>query len=254
MKTFKKISFLTIGLAALLLASNGCKNKEDETPEIKKGDIHMHFKYTVNGQDLQIGQVYEINGTAVSFEFANFYLGKIVFHPEQGSHISLGDQYLLVTPDRHEHSTTQLDAGHYHKVEFIIGVDDKENDQTETDFTNRSPDDPLAMQNPSMHWGWNGGYKYIRIDGMTDTDADGTPDTPLGYHLGNFDMFDFIQNYSFDLHHEIVEGKNVIEFEFDLAKLFTGIDLSTQTDTHVFNDVELAKIFHANLGNAITLL
>ena len=162
--------------------------------------------------------------------------------------------YILVKPEKTQHQITDLDAGRYSTVQFFVGIDDKENDQSEDDFTSRASGDPLAMDNPSMHWGWNGGYKYIRIDGMTDTDGDGTPETPLAFHLGNFEMFELITNFQFPIQNDFEGGSNSLEFEVDLAKLFTEIDLSTQTDTHVFNNVDLAKAFHANLSNAIISL
>ncbi|MEE9371878.1 MAG: MbnP family protein [Saprospiraceae bacterium] len=249
----KPLNTLTIVviLTTLLLLINSCGN--DDEPEVKQGDVEFRFNYTVNGQPLDLGQIYNVNGTAVSFKFANFYIGNIVFNPQQGAEVSLNDKFLLVTPDLTTSSVGKIDEGSY-SVRFSLGVNDAENDQSETDFLSRATDDPLAMKNPSMHWGWNGGYKYIRVDGLSDTDGDGTPETPLAFHLGNFDMFEFISNFDYNLNSDIKEGNNIIEFEFDLAKLFIEIDISTQTDTHVFNDVDLAKIYQGNLSKAIDLL
>ncbi|MBK7304311.1 MAG: hypothetical protein IPI90_13940 [Saprospiraceae bacterium] len=29
-----------------------------------------------------------------------------------------------------------------------------------------SVDSPLAFQDPSMHWGWTSGYRFIALEGM----------------------------------------------------------------------------------------
>jgi len=249
--SFSKFSILLcLSLFVVCLTFSACK-EEPITADVK-GAVAIQFNYTVDGQALSIGDVVQINGTAVSFEYANFYVGGIVFHPEEGDHVALTDQYMYVNPTENKADLTELDAGHYQMIQFFVGVDDTKNSQTETDFTSRDASDPLGMQNPSMHWGWNGGYKYIRIDGMVDSTGDGTPDTPLAFHLGNFDTYEFLTEFSFTLHDDIKEGTNILEFDLDMAKLFTSIDLVTDPSTHVFNDVELAKTFHANLANAIT--
>lgn len=244
MKNFKKSLLIVLPLLFLGIQSCG-----DDTPGI--ANLEFHFNYTVNGQPFSLGQVYEINGTAVSFEYANFYVGGMVLHPETGDHIKLEEEYLLVTPAETHFSITEVNSGHYHKIQFFVGIDDKENDQSEDDFTSRASSDPLGMHSPSMHWGWLGGYKYIRVDGMTDTDGDGTPETPLAFHLGNNEMHEFISNFEFE-HTDLMAGENQLQFEFDIAKLFAGMDLKTEYRTHVANNFELAVKYQENLTSAIT--
>lgn len=251
MQNLKKLVSTLLLLPAFLLVFQACK--KDETPEIKQGDIHFQFNYTVDGEAFNTGQNYMINGVAVNFEFAHFYIGGIKFHPEDGEHIAVEDTYFLVTPDNNEFHVATLDEGHYHMANFVVGVEDVENAQTEADFTSRSASDPLGMQTPSMHWGWNGGYRYIRIDGMVDTDGDGEPESSLAFHLGNFDAFDFLSNQSLEIQKDLAEGNNHVNFKFDLAKLFAGIDLKTEHSTHVFNNEDLAKRFHTNLATAFSV-
>lgn len=247
MKNLKNQLIALITLPFLLVGIYSCG---EDSPGI--ANIEFHFNYTVNGQPFSLGQVYEINGTAVSFEYANLYIGGMVLHPETGEQIKLEDEYLLVTPSETRFPITKVDAGRFQKIQFFVGIDDRENDQSEDDFTSRASSDPLGMHSPSMHWGWLGGYKYIRVDGMTDTDGDGTPETPLAFHLGNNEMHEFISNYEFQ-QTDLVAGDNNLQFEFDLAKLFAGMDLKTEFRTHVANNFDLAVRYQQNLTNAITL-
>jgi hypothetical protein len=247
MKPFK-VLFLSILATTLLFTS--CDNDDDE-PQIEDGTVNMMFEYKVGDEPLDMTKVYEINGTAVRFDLANFYVGGITFKPEHGDDaepVTVDGKYLLVTPDAGAQQVTDLPAGHWHEVAFHVGVDATTNSQTEEDFTSRSSDDPLALQDPPMHWNWNAGYRFVRIDGAVDTDGDGTPETDMAFHLGTDQMF---TNLEYTIHKDIEEGDNMIHFIFDLEKAFEGIDLSTQFTTHTNNNIDLAKQLQNNLSAAI---
>ena len=96
----------------------------------------------------KLGDTYDINGTAVSFEIVKFYAAGINFHPEEGDHVKFDDLYLLVDPAEGHHEVGELSKGHYTMLNFKVGVLPEENDQTENDFTSRESDDPLSAQNP----------------------------------------------------------------------------------------------------------
>ena len=117
--------------------------------------------------------------------------------------------------------------------------------------TNRVDPDPLAEQLPSMHWSWNSGYKFIRIDGSVDTDGDGVPETGLQYHLGNNDRratIQFLGQVNLD------KGNNDLEFEFDIAKMFTDIDIATHFSFHTTpTEADIADTFVNNLADALSL-
>lgn len=254
MKFLKPFLVLSIFATGILLTTTGC---DDENPEPTPGNVEFQFNYKVNGEDFTAGNVYTINGTAVSFSQANFYVGGIEMNPEQGDPVMVEGKHLLVTPSRQQHEVTELDAGQYTNMKFFLGVGLEENNQSELDFTNRSSDDPLAAQDPSMAWPWGAGYKFVRVDGMVDTDGDGTPDSSMQFHLGDPDPTDndpkFRRDLEFTFQQNIESGDNTIEFDIDLAQLFNDIDLSTQYITHVGDNIDLANAFFANLDRAFTV-
>lgn len=247
MNTFKLFCFALLSATLLFTA---CDN-DDEDPQIEDGTASMMFEYKVGEESLDLSKVYEINGTAVQFSLANFYVGGITFKPEEGTDetpVSVDGKYLLVSPEAGAQEVATLKAGHWHEVEFFIGVGPEENSQTEEDFTSRDADDPLALQDPPMHWNWNSGYRFVRIDGMVDTDGDSTPDANMEFHLGTDQMR---TELSYVIHKDIVEGNNMVHFKFDLEKAFENIDLSTEYVTHTGDHLELAKKLQGNLANAI---
>ncbi|MEZ4984038.1 MAG: MbnP family protein [Saprospiraceae bacterium] len=112
-----------------------------------------------------------------------------------------------------------MDKGHYHMAKFFVGVSDEDNDQTTEDFDARPSNDPLARQTDlPMHWNWNSGYIFLRIDAMVDLDGDNTPETAMQYHLGKNS---FRRDVSIALHKDVDADKQTLAFNFDVAKLFT---------------------------------
>ncbi|HMQ46945.1 MAG TPA: hypothetical protein PKA00_05600 [Saprospiraceae bacterium] len=247
MKNFKFLFLAFLALPALVIT--GCKN-EDDTPSETNTEVSFEFGYTVNDGDFQVGQVYTIGGTAVQIDVLNFYVGGIELHPEEGEHTHVEGKYLLVKPDVDEYEVTEVKSGHYHEIKFFVGVAPEENSQTEEDFTSRNADDPLAIQDPTMHWSWNSGYKFLRIDGKVDTDGDGTPETPMAMHLGNDDM---LKNLEFPAHHDIEGDHTHLHFHFNINELLDGIDLSTDYSTHTGDNLPLATKLRDNLSKALGL-
>ncbi len=252
MNYLKSPLFFFALLVAFGLTFTACDDDEDTTttPTTSMTELAMEVDYKVGDQEFTPGEVYQINGTAVSFDIAHFYVGGITLMPEEGDAISLDDKYLLVKPGEGEYVLAEVESGHYEMINFFVGVDPTTNSQSEADFTSRPSDDPLGMQDPSMHWGWNSGYRFIRIDGQVDTDGDGTPETLMQFHTGTND---FLNNFTFEMHKDIEGDHAHMELEVDFEKLFEGIDLSTEYITHVADHLELAQKFNANVPNAISM-
>lgn len=236
--------FLLLLAAPALLTFTGCS----EDDPLDAAVAEFHFDYLVNGQAFNPNTVYDVNGTAVRFDVANFYVGGIALMTDEGDRVEFTDKYLLVTPDNVHQPVGEVDPGHYHMVTFFIGVDPVTNSQTESDFTNRPADDPLAEQVPRMHWNWNSGYRFLRIDGEVDTDGDGTPDQAMEFHLGRDE---YLKTLQFMSHRDFKTGANMLEFTLDLARLFDGIDLATNYSMHTTPDeAGTATIFTDNFANA----
>jgi hypothetical protein len=241
-----KLLLLIAATAVFTMTFTACDD-DDTKMDAEEGAVSMMFEYAVNGAPFDTATVYEINGTAVKFSIANFYVGGIELMPEEGDAIAVEDKYLLVTPDAGMQEVTTVNTGHYHMAKFFIGVDPETNSQTEDDFTSRDADDPLSIQFPAMHWNWNSGYRFLRIDGRVDTDGDGTVDETMAFHLGTNPMLKEVQ---YMVHKDVEKGGNMLHFEFDLARLLAGIDLSTDYVTHTGNNLPLAEQVRDNIPTA----
>ncbi|MDF1866393.1 MAG: hypothetical protein P1U70_16275 [Saprospiraceae bacterium] len=252
MKFLKSFFLLTLFSTGVLLTSTGC-----DDDDVDPANIEFQFNYKVNGVDYQEGDVYDINGTAVTFTQTKFYVGGIEFTSDKGDVNAVDGLHILVDPATNGYAITELDAGNYSTLSFFLGVGLEENNQSELDFTNRPSDDPLAAQDPSMNWPWGAGYKFVRVDGLVDLDGDGTPETKMEFHLGDPDPTDqdprFRKDLEFTLLNDMASGDNTINFNIDLAQLFIGIDLSTNYLTHVGDNIDLANAFFGNLDKVFSV-
>ena len=234
--------FLLLCLA--LFTWTSCGDDGDEGTS-----IDFQFNFNINNENLELGKTYQLAGTTVQFDIARFYVGGIELQSTTGVTTSFEDLYLLVKAEETEYEVGKIDIADYTALKFFVGIEPAANSQTETDFTTRSSSDPLGVQDPSMHWNWNSGYKFIRIDGQTDTDGDGVVDTPLAFHIGTDALLNGLE---FDVP-SLQEGTNILNFNLDLNQLYDGIDLAVDWDTHTGNNIPLAEQFVVNFKNALTL-
>lgn len=186
--------------------------------------LNVEFDFKVGDADLVYGDVYDVGGMAVKFDLVQFYVSRISLDSGDGTTVIPFDgTYLLVKPETDSYHLGQVEAGHFELLKFDVGIDAVTNSQTDVSFDERPEDDPLAAQTPSMHWNWNSGYKFVRIDGFVDLDGDGDPTDVMQLHPGTNDM---LRSLSIEAHKEIDAADNTIHLAVDAAALISNIDLT----------------------------
>jgi len=180
----KSINFLMLVfiLGTVMFTSTSCDSGEDGLTEL---DFHFHPK--VGSEDFSFSTVYDINGVATQFATAQFYVHGIELEYADGITKNI-DDYLLVKAGQMTYTLGDVEEGTVNGIKFNVGVDTTNNGQTEENFTTRSSDDPLSIQDPKMHWNWNMGYIFVKLEGVFDNDGDGTPETGFEYHVGTNSM------------------------------------------------------------------
>jgi len=126
--------------------------------------INLDIKHLLAGEDFSSTAVTSNNlGYGATFDRVEYYISQIQLVHDGGQIIELDDTYLLVdannpeTFDLGNHAITHLDS-----VFFYIGVDSPNNHEDPATF---DANHPLAPQNPSMHWGWSAGYRFVALEG-----------------------------------------------------------------------------------------
>jgi len=246
--------FFVMLIMGLMIISCG----DDDTLESNESkDVNVKFQMNVDQEALVHETTYNINGTDVQFTNVAFYLGDMKFETSDGMTYESSDRYQLIKPGIFDFNfsipATEEDVDvNLSKITFFVGVDAETNAEIEMDFTERPEGDVLGQQNPTMHWGWAGGYRFLNIDGNADTDGDGEFETQLTYHLG-FD--EFLKNISLSPDQLLEEGANEFKINFDMSTFLAGVDFATENFTKVQPDNRtIADKLFDNYSSSITFV
>ncbi len=133
--------------------------------------LHLHPKLG--------DQAFALNTTATAemgYPFRvtrlQFYVSEIKLVHDGGQVTPVTDLHLLVTAQK----DSIFELGSFpvtaiEGIEFSIGVDAAHN---HLDPASYASGDPLAPQNPTMHWGWSAGYRFICLEGKTSNNGGST--------------------------------------------------------------------------------
>ena len=240
------LRLLFIGLIGIGLVS--CGDDDDNST----ASLDISTQISVNGEAFTPGSQYTINGDLVQFENVKFYMGGLTANTTTET-VDRGDDLYILVEENNATTTNAIelsDVSTLNTFSFFVGVSPEINTQDEAAFLARPEEDPLSIKDVSMHWNWNTGYKFVRIDGQVDADGDGTVETPIVYHLGTEAMRIGI---TYSPERDLVEGSNTLLFDLDLGLLFTGIDISENTTTHTGNNLPLAQQVRDNIPSALRL-
>lgn len=125
---------------------------------------------TIDGNVFTLGATYK--GRSGGFyrpELLRYYISGITIHHD-GTSTQLIDKYLLVDVSKTDRYVLgDVIMQRMDSLTFSIGVDIAHNHLDPAKY----PDwHPLAYQDPSMHWGWQSGYRFVTYEGFSGTRAD----------------------------------------------------------------------------------
>jgi len=155
-----------------------------------------------------------------------YYVSEITLVHDGGQRTPVVDYHLLIDPSKDSvfflGNFPVTDLEH---IEFWIGVDSAHN---HLDPAMYPANHPLALHNPSMHWGWAGGYRYIAIEGF----AGHTPTyIPNNYQIHTIAEENY-RKVSLTVE-EILDGDTMrVPIQADYAMLLHKIDVSLGLEFH----------------------
>ena len=137
------------------------------------GEITLTISSRAEDQSqFKLGNVYKgsAKGGFYTPTMLRYYISGLTLHLAGGKNVSFPDTYILVDirdVQRYPLGDADVSSG-IDSITFHIGVDKARNHQDPTTY----PDwHPLALKNPSMHWGWSAGYRFVTYEGMGGTSA-----------------------------------------------------------------------------------
>ncbi len=249
---------------ASLLAMASCR--EDGHTVIYNYPMHLNFKATFDGTQLEKQKDYTIGDYHVKFNTFTLYVTGISLMRGTVETPLSEAEFLNFFPQTasgnkaQEYSFTYKETpeGNYTGLKIGFGVRPDLNAKTPVDFATGTP---LSLQ--SEYWsGWKS-YIFSKIEAEAEIDHSAPKDfeTALSYHCGASPTFDVFHSFTLAMPLAFGSTDNERTVELDLKKLFVDasgnvLDLSKQ-DNQVTGltsgDLKLADLFMSNWEHAATI-
>mgnify|MGYP000114641259 CR=1 FL=1 len=167
------------------------------------------------------------DGKKAYFEDVMYYIHDLQMITSNGDTIGdLGDHY-FIDANFVETEFGSFDADSVEKIMFKWGVSAAKN---HLDPAAYAASHPLAPKNPSMHWGWTSGYRFLRADGQFDNTGDDVPNLAFQYHMVGDE---FVEPIEVDAVSEINSNDELevwVTAYYD--RLIDGVDLIANPTVH----------------------
>jgi hypothetical protein len=156
-----------------------------------------------------------------------YYVSEIRLVHDGGQVTPVTDRYLLVTAQK----DSIFELGSFpvttiEGIEFSIGVDADHNHLDPASYAN---DHALAPKNPSMHWGWAAGYRFIALEGKTSNNGGSTfPDV---FQVHTIDDANY-QNLSIPVEAVIDGGHLAINLDANYHHILAELDVTGGVTSH----------------------
>lgn len=148
--------------------------------------LFLHLTPKFGSSDLVLNQSYSFIGQGdVKIDHFNYYLSEIAIQHDGGQQLLIYDTVFLIKPDNYVLFLGERNVDIIERIDFTIGVPKNLNTQTGSqaiDISLYPENHPLSFQDPSMYWGWQGGYMHMITGGYVDTDSNGDFETYFELH------------------------------------------------------------------------
>ncbi|WP_300663108.1 MbnP family protein [Fluviicola sp.] len=218
----------------IVIAFSSCKKKKEEKPEDSPvvQQSRLSLKPMFDLELLYLDSVYTMsNGYKIRFLELKAYFTNI---ESGGSVLKDAALFDFRTSGNRVFQADQVVANPS-SIQFGIGVPASVNHNDPSTFPNNNPLN-IAIAN-DMHWDWNPGYIFFKVEAKVDTIVDGITncDHSLVYHVGT-DSFYTTKSVS-NLHWtQIASGLNEAWLKLDLKNFFENngneINVKTEFTTH----------------------
>lgn len=130
--------------------------------------VELHITHKLSGNPFAFNMATQNNlGNDFNVTRLEYYISKISITHDGGMVTDVPNHYILA--DGSQNVTDALGSYNITSVEsvsFHIGVDTPINHE---DPSLQASGHPLAPKSPSMHWGWQAGYRFVALEGNAGT-------------------------------------------------------------------------------------
>lgn len=165
-----------------------------------------------------------------------YYVTGMSITHDGGQVTSIGTRVLLVElsgPKPYELGLFSI--SNPESITFYVGVDSARN---HLDPALYPPMNVLSPQDPTMHWGWKAGYKFITYDGVAGTDSSTMKKRFELHALGDSNY----RSITIPTMSIPSDGKLMIDVRADYAQLLNGIDVRNGLIWHGEDSVAVTEL------------
>jgi hypothetical protein len=235
-----KLHWVLLIFSVAILGITAC----DRTNE---PDYNLTFKVNplVNGQAFKLNTDYiSPESQRFKYEKFTFYLSKIKLIGIDGSEQQISEVmwYNLGNP---ETVKIKIPEGEYTALQFSIGLDSTMNASDPSTFSEGHP----LSYSQNNYWTWASKYIFAKLEGRSDSNPSGTTyESAFSYHLGLDTLYrEKTVSRNITISNSKVEN---VALTVEVDKIFEGIDIITDKQTHSTSNFELAEQIMNNFIDA----
>ncbi|MFT5621252.1 MAG: hypothetical protein ACI9QR_001588, partial [Flavobacteriaceae bacterium] len=135
---------------------------------VAQNDVYLTIDHKLGTSDVLSSPNSSNNlGDDFSLGRMQYYLSQFVLVHDGGQQTSIPNLFSLVNGKVSLNTEIALGSVSFTEIEeikFSVGVDSHNNHLDPASYNSTHP---LAPQNPSMHWGWTSGYRFVAMEGTT---------------------------------------------------------------------------------------
>ena len=238
------LMLLTVGFAA-------CENTTTTSPEVNTSTLILNFQSTFDSQPLvMLGSDYAYEGGVdVKFQLFQFFISSVKLIDQSGNiGPEVKDVALIsfegintIDSSRQGVSITipDLPIGDYQGIQLGIGVNNALNSTQPKEY---AIGHPLSTH----YWDAANSYIFTKIEGVADTNNDGTYEQKLTFHIGGDPRY---REVNFDQPLSLAtNASTTVGFTVDVRDIFVGND-GTYID---FN--EMTQIHNGDMPAAVAMM
>ncbi len=229
---------IQFGLAVFLLS--GCKkDKADEPAAATEQNLALHIHSNVGIHEANFDSTFQTtSGRNFTIEDYRMYISNIILIKNDGSEFPITGKVILTNPATDEYDLGKVPVGNYKGFRFQIGLDSIIN---RTDPSIYPSSDPLSVQTPSIHWSWNSGYIFWKVEGKVDTTVaqNGPVNVDYLYHIGT-DALKRQIDFSTSAFTVISGQDQIVHLEFDLLAALSNVDMTSELICHTTDNPSTA--------------
>lgn len=199
-----------------------------------QNNIRLDIQHMLSSESFAMLQETQTpEGVAFNVNRMEYYISQVKVTHDGGQVYDFNDLWILAdasTPTLFVLGSAAIES--VESIAFSVGVNPEHNN---LDPAGWPMGHPLALKNPSMHWGWASGYRFVAMEGTSGANFGQV------YEVHALDNINYFET-SVDVDAEANAGEVIITVYADYTQALKGIDVSG------------GVISHGSTGEAKTLL